>query len=124
MGWRRGTVFIRWLYLILGMLGAVAAFVYMMERTFARYRVVAEAVGDKTDIEWNVLLVVGGSAGLMMIPVGIGFGLMTAVAIHVILIKMRLGPNSASRDDDANSSWVTKVVHRGSPTDPFGTSPQ
>ncbi len=124
MGWRRGTVFIKWLYMIFGMLGAVVTFAYMMERTFARYQVVAEAIGDKTDIEWNVLLVVGGSAGIMMIPVGIGFGLMTAVAIHVFLIKMRLGPYSGSRDGDTSSSWVTKIVQRRSPSGPFGSSPQ
>lgn len=124
MGWRRGTVFIRWLYLLFGVLGAVVAFAYMMERTFARYRTVAEAIGDKSDIEWNVLLVVGGSAGIMMIPVGIGFGLMAAVVIHFVMAKMRLGPYSASLDGDGSSSWVTKIAHRSRPNNSTGSSPQ
>ena len=101
----------RWLYLLGGVLGALGIFVFMMIRTYARYRTVAESIGS-TDIEWNVLLVVGGSAGIMMIPVGIGFGLMVAVAIHVFMERFHRGLYSRDRDSEDGSSWV---IHRGRP---------
>ncbi|MDA0768963.1 MAG: hypothetical protein BZY79_02810 [SAR202 cluster bacterium Casp-Chloro-G4] len=105
----------KWLYLTGGALGAVFAFVYMMIRTLARFRTVAEAIGS-TDLEWNVLLVVGGSAGILMIPVGIGFGLIVAAVVNLVMLRLRIGLYSGP-DDTEGGSWVTHRDQAGNSLD-------
>ena len=81
----------------------------MMVRTYAYYSRIAESIG-RADVEFNVLLVVGGSMGVMMIPIGVGFGLIVAVAINLGMVRFHLGPFSRSKDNMDGSSWV---IHRG-----------
>ena len=109
----------KWLYIGFGFLGAVVAVVIMMNRTFAYYRRIAEAIG-RADVEFNVLVVVGGSMGVMLIPVGVGVGLLIAVAINLVMLRWHLGPFKRTDVED-DGSWVT---HRNQPNNPTGLSSQ
>ena len=97
----------KWMYIGFGTLGAVTAVVFMLFRTFTYYSKVAEAIG-RAEVEFNVLIVVGGSMGVMMIPVGVGVGLIVAVVINLMMVRLRLGPFSASDESIDGSSWVTR----------------
>lgn len=109
----------KWLYIGCGTLGAVIAIAFMMNRTYAYYSRIAEAIG-RADVEFNVLVVVGGSMGVMMVPVGVGVGLIVAVIINLVMLRLRLGPHSASKGQDG-SSWVT---HRDRVSDSSGHTSQ
>ena len=96
----------RWVYIGFGALGAVTAFLFMMDRTFAYFHNIAEAIG-RVDVEFNVLVVVGGAMGVMMIPVGVGLGLIVATIINLVMVRAHLGPYSRSNDTSDGTSWVT-----------------
>ena len=97
----------KWVYIGCGALGAVIAVIFMLFRTYEYYSRIAEAIG-RADVEFNVLIVVGGSMGVMMIPIGVGGGLIVAVAINLVMVRFRLGPYSGSGNDTDGSSWVTR----------------
>ena len=105
----------KWLYIGFGLLGAVVTVGIMMNRTFAYYSRIAEAIG-RADVEFNVLIVVGGSMGVMLIPVGVGAGLFVALIINVVMLRLHLGPFSRTEIEDDGSSWVT---HRTQPNSPL-----
>ena len=110
----------KWLYIGCGTLGAVITVAFMMNRTFAYFHKIAEAIG-RVDVELNVLLILGGSMGLMLIPVGVGVGLIVAAFINLLMMWFHLGPYSGSNRDGDGSSWVTRRGRRNSPA---GTSSQ
>jgi len=109
----------KWIYIGFGSLGAVVTVGIMMNRTFAYYNRIAESIG-RADVEFNVLVVVGGSMGFMLIPVGIGLGLLVAVAINLVMLRWHLGPLKRS-ENEKDGSWVN---HRSQSNSPTGASHQ
>ena len=97
----------KWVYVGFGALGAFVAFLFMLDRTFAYFHRISEAI-DRVDVELNVLLVVGGAMGVMMIPVGVGLGLIVAATINLVMVRAHLGPFSRSKDASDGTSWVTR----------------
>ena len=107
-------------YIGFGSLGAFVAFLLMLDRTFAYFHRISEAI-DRADVALNVPLVVGGAMGVLMIPVGVGLGLIVAAAINLVMVRAHLGPFSRSKDASDGTLWVTRRVRAGRSTG--GASP-
>ena len=108
----------KWYYIGFGALGGAIAFALMIERTWTRFHEIAQAIsrGEGTpmaDIEFNVLFVVGSALGLLILPVGVGAGLIIAVLIDFAQEKLRGKRNSGNSDATAEgASWVTRRMRR------------
>lgn len=108
----------KWYYIGFGVLGGATAFALMIERTWTRFHEIAQAIsrGEGTpmaDIEFNVLFVVGSALGLLILPVGVGAGLIIAVLIDVAQERLRGRKNKSNSDATSDgASWVTRRMRR------------
>lgn len=92
---------------------------FMFERTWARFHEVALSIarGEGTpiaDIEFNVFFVVATSAGLLIMPIGIGVGLLFAAAIDLGKRRFKTSEKvDQSQTQIEGNSWVSRRIHKG-----------
>ena len=103
----------KWLYIICGGVGALVAVALITYRLYAYLGRIAAAT-SRYDVEMNVLVVLGIQVGILLVPMGIGLGLLAAAVIgHLVSLTQRRrfehGPLRPLESGDRGVSWVSRT---------------
>ena len=72
----------KWLYVACGVTGGLIAVAIITYRMYVYLHKIAEAT-SRHDVQMNVLVVLGFQVGLLLVPLGVGIGLLAAVLINL-----------------------------------------
>ena len=106
----------KWLYIACGAVGALVAVALITYRLYAYLGRIAAAT-SRYDVEMNVLVVLGIQVGILLVPMGIGLGLLAAAVIgHIVSLVQRRrferGPLRPLESSAQGVSWVTRTRDR------------
>ena len=106
----------KWLYIVCGAAGALAAIAFITYRLYAYLHRIAAAT-SRYDVEMNILVVLGIQVGILLVPMGIGIGLLAAAVIgHLAPISRRRpierGPIYPLESAAHGVSWVSQIRDR------------
>ena len=96
-------------YIVCGTAGGALAVVFVSYRMYAYFHRYAVAT-SRDDIQLNVLVFLGGGAGIVMVPVGVALGLLVGAVINRGLnyMYLRRRRRLAGTAEGFGSSWVTR----------------
>ena len=111
-----GILLMKWLYIGCGAAGGIIMVGIITYRLYAHLHRIAVAT-SRYDVEMNVLVVLGIQVGILLVPTGVGLGLLTAAILgHIGRSFRRRRPNGGPLPQTCpgvgGSSWVTQVRNK------------
>ncbi len=99
----------KWVYIVCGTAGGLLAVVFVSYRMYAYFHRYAVAT-SRDDIQLNVLVFLGGGAGIVMVPIGVALGLLVGAVINrgLTYLRLRRRARLLGSAEDLGASWVTR----------------